>query len=66
MNTVQYNTIQALTKNHYPSSTVYQHKPPTPFPHPQFPSFYKSQLTSPAHNLVTPPFPSFLPANFAA
>ena len=43
---------QALAKNHHPSSTVRQHTPAPPVPQPQFPSFCKSQLTSPTHNLV--------------
>ena len=42
----------ALAKNHHPFPIVRQHAPATPFPHPQFPSFWKRQLTSPTHNLV--------------
>ena len=49
---------QALRKNHNPSSTVCQHTPVPPFPHPQLPQFCKSQLTR------DPPPPSFLHANF--
>ena len=51
---------QALRKNHNPSSTVCQHTPVPPFPHPQLPQFCKSQLTR------DPPPPSFLHANFMA
>ena len=42
---------QAVAKNHHPS-TICQHTPAPTFPHPQFPSFWKSQLKSPAHNIV--------------
>ena len=42
------------SKEFSPSSAVLQHTPAPPFPHPQFPSFSKSQLTTPAHDLVIP------------
>ena len=45
---------QALAMNHIPSSTVYLHVPAPLFPHRQFPTFCKSQLTSPTHNLAIP------------
>ena len=51
---------RALRKNHNSSSTVCQHTPAPPFPHPQLPPFCKSQLTR-----DTPP-PLFLHANFMA
>ena len=49
---------QALQKNHNPSSTVCQHTPAPPFPHPQLPPFCKSQQT------CDPPPPLILHANF--
>ena len=51
---------QGLRENHNPSSTVCQHIPAPPFPHPQLPPFCKSQLTR------DPPPPLFLHANFMA
>ena len=57
----QHFSTQALAKNHHPSSTVRQQIPAPPFPHRQFVSFCKSQLTLPAHDLVPD-----LHANFMA
>ena len=42
----------ASRKGSSPFSIFRQHTPVPPFPHPQFFSFCKSQLTSPAHKLV--------------
>ena len=59
-------STQALVKNHHPSSTVCQHTPAPPFPHRQFSSFCKKQLTSPTHNLVILFPPPSLHVNFVA
>ena len=53
-------STQALRKDHNPSSTVCQHTPAPPFPHPQLLLFCKSQL------ICDPPPPLFLHANFMA
>ena len=53
-------STQALWRNHNPSSTVCQHTPAPPFPHPQLLLFCKSQL------ICDPPPPLFLHANFMA
>ena len=45
-------STQALAKNHHPSTTAHKQTSAQTFPHPQFPSFCKSQLTPPAHNLL--------------
>ena len=45
-------TTQAVEKIDHPSSTVWPDTPVPLFPHPQFPPFCKSQLTSPARSLV--------------
>ena len=50
-------STQALAKNHCPPSTVRQYTPTTPFPHPQFPSFCKRQLTLPTHIILWSPSP---------
>ena len=47
-------STQAVEKIHHPSATVRQNTPVPLFPHPQFLSFCKSQLMSPAHHLVMP------------
>ena len=45
---------QSGTCPNYPSTTIRQQTPAPPFPHPQFHSFCKSQLTPPAYNFVIP------------
>ena len=45
---------QAVEEIHHPSSAVRQHTQVPLLPHPQFPQFCKSQLTSPSHNFVIP------------